>query len=329
MIATLEECARSLRRLKRKLDDTSAAERGDAQRCVARLEHMRDLGRPDRDAHIQWNRGRVDRLLVDYMLRGGNLLAAIELARRAGLTELTDLHIFSNTHAVLVSLQQHTCGEALAWCESNAARLRKARSPLEFRLRVQEYVELLRQGKVDEGIAYARRYLAPWAEHYPSEVQRAAALLAFGADTACPPYAALLSEERWDDLVELFRAELFRLHSLPPASILEVHLQAGLSALKTPQSLAPECGREDPLHLPQFQRLAEGLPSAKHVHSKLVCGISGEVMTEHNPPLVLPNGYAYSQAALTAMAEAHGGKVTCPNTGATYQLTDLRRAFIM
>ncbi len=68
--------------------------------------------------------------------------------------------------------------------------------------------------------------------------------------------------------------------------------QAGLSALKTPLSLADSCCREDPLHLPAFRQLAEGLPYARHVHSKLICAITRELMDEHNPPAALPNGWA-------------------------------------
>jgi macrophage erythroblast attacher len=102
----------------------------------------------------------------------------------------------------------------------------------------------------------------------------------------------LLSRLQWGELVELFRQELYRLNTLPPTSLLSIHLQAGLSALKTPLSLEPGCCREDPLHLPAFRTLAEGLPFAKHVHSKLICAISHTLMNEHNPPAALPNGCA-------------------------------------
>lgn len=64
------------------------------------------------------------------------------------------------------------------------------------------------------------------------------------------------------------------------------HAQAGLSALKTPQSLQDSCSREDPLHLAAFRTLAQELPFAKHVHSKLVCAVTREIIDEHNPPMV-------------------------------------------
>jgi hypothetical protein len=65
-----------------------------------------------------------------------------------------------------------------------------------------------------------------------------------------------------------------------------VLLQAGLAALKVPQSLEEGTNKEDPLHLDDFRRLAAALPFSKHVHSKLVCAITRAPMNEHNPPMV-------------------------------------------
>lgn len=63
-----------------------------------------------------------------------------------------------------------------------------------------------------------------------------------------------------------------------------------------------------------FQDLAQDLPWAKHVHSKLVCAVTREVMNEHNPPMVLPNGAVYSQKAIEQLASAKG-VFMCPHTG--------------
>lgn len=51
-------------------------------------------------------------------------------------------------------------------------------------------------------------------------------------------------------------------------------------------------------------------------------------MDEHNPPMVLPNNYCYSRAALEEMAAASGGTVTCPRTGLTCRLDECKRAYI-
>lgn len=50
---------------------------------------------------------------------------------------LVELHIFAGARRVVEALRAHDCGPALAWCEEQRARLRKAKSRLEFKLRVQ------------------------------------------------------------------------------------------------------------------------------------------------------------------------------------------------
>jgi macrophage erythroblast attacher len=53
------------------------------------------------------------------------------------------MHIFAQAQRVIQSLKQHDCSAALAWCDANRARLRKAKSSLEFKLRLQEFLELV------------------------------------------------------------------------------------------------------------------------------------------------------------------------------------------
>ncbi len=88
-----------------------------------------------------------------------------------------------------------------------------------------------------------------------------------------------------------------------------------MAALKTTQSLTDDGNTEDPLHLPSFRALAQPLPYAKHVHSKLVCSITREMMNEDNPPLVTPDGNVYSEKGIKANAAQHGGVFVCPSTG--------------
>lgn len=42
-----------------------------------------------------------------------------------------------------------------------------------------------------------------------------------------------------------------------------------------------------------LNKLAQPLPMAHCANSRLVCKISGDVMNENNPPMMLPNGYVY------------------------------------
>lgn len=104
--------------------------------------------------------------------------------------------------------------------------------------------------------------------------------------------------------------------------------QAGLVALHNPPP-ASSSSREDPLHHPDFRALAANLPYAKHVHSKLICAVTRQIMTDANPPLVLPNGYVYSQAGVDALAARNGGRIVCPRTGAEFGYEEARRAYIV
>jgi macrophage erythroblast attacher len=167
------------------------------------------------------------------------------------------------------------------------------------------------------------------------------ALLAFRPNTSCGIYKALFDESRWDKLVQEFKKNNYELHSLTSQSPLDMTLQVGLSALKTPgcyqeenQNVqCPVCAKET------LGKLAQGLPFAHHVNSCLVCRISGEIMNEHNPPLVLPNGYVYSRKALEEQAEKRQrnslnsleteSSVICPRTGEVVTLSQCRKAFIL
>ena len=93
---------------------------------------------------------------------------------------------------------------------------------------------MVRAERLLDALKYARVHLAPWAGAHLPELQRALAALAFRAGTACEPYAALFAPGAWERLADLFRCEVYRLHSLPPASQLAVHLQARLSCNTSP-----------------------------------------------------------------------------------------------
>lgn len=80
---------------------------------------------------------------------------------------------------------------------------------------------------------------------------------------------------------------------------------------------------------PDARALAAALPHALHERTVLVCPLSGAVLTEDNPPLVLPSGRVAGTAALRAMAAADGGTVTCPATGRRFAWGDLRRVFFL
>ncbi|GMH07920.1 hypothetical protein Nepgr_009760 [Nepenthes gracilis] len=314
-----------LQGLKRKLEEGSRIEHLQAQRCRARLDHLECV---DADNILEWNNTRLKRVLVDYMLRMSYYESAIKLAEVNNIQDLVDIDVFQEARKVIEALHNKEVAPALAWCSDNKSRLKKSKSKLEFQLRLQEFIELVRAENNLRAIAYARKYLAPWGATHMKELQRVIATLAFKSNTDCATYKVLFEAKQWDYLVEQFKQEFCRLYGMTLEPLLNIYLQAGLSALKTPFCYEDDCPKDDPLSQESFRKLASPLPFSKQQHSKLVCYITKELMDTENPPMVLPNGYVYSNKALEEMARKNNGKITCPRTGLVCNYSDLAKAFI-
>ncbi|XP_024024729.1 protein MAEA homolog [Morus notabilis] len=314
-----------LQGLKRKLEEGSRVENLQAQRCRARLDHLESA---DAENLSEWNNVRVKRILVDYMLRMSYYDTAVKLAESSNIHDLVDIDVFQEAKKVIEALQNKEVAPALAWCADNKSRLKKSKSKFEFQLRLQEFIELVRAENNLRAITYARKYLAPWGSTHMKELQRVFVTLAYKSTTECSTYKVLFEPKQWDYLVDQFKQEFCKLYGMTLEPLLNIYLQAGLSALKTSYCYEDDCTKEDPLSQENFRKLALSLPFSKQHHSKLVCYITKELMDTENPPQVLPNGYVYSSKALEEMAKKNNGKITCPRTGFVCNYKDLVKAYI-
>ncbi|XP_071934667.1 protein MAEA homolog [Coffea arabica] len=324
-VQQLNSLVSRLQGLKRKLEEGSRTEHLQAQRCRARLDHLESA---DAENLSEWNNIRLKRILVDYMLRMSYYDTAIKLAGSSSIQDFVDIYVFFEAKKVIEALQSKEVAPALAWCADNKSRLKKSKSKFEFQLRLQEFIELVRAENNMRAITYARKYLAPWGATHMKELQRVMATLAFKSNTECPTYKVLFEAKQWDYLVDQFKQEFCRLYGMTLEPLLNIYLQAGLSALKTPFCYEDDCTKEDPLSQESFRKLALPLPYSKQHHSKLVCYITKELMDTENPPLVLPNGYVYSTKALEEMAKKNDGRITCPRTGLVCNYTEVIKAYI-
>lgn len=127
---------------------------------------------------------------------------------------------------------------------------------------------------------------------------------------------------------------------LPNESRLVASLRAGLTSLKTGAHVSmeselvskqsePEKGtRDDPLSSPALRALAVSLPLTKRARTRLTCRVTGAKMDENNPPVVLPNGYVYSQKGVDFLLR-RGQVVYCPRTGdGPFEKKTLKKAFL-
>ena len=307
--------------LKRRLESLREEEKALHRQSRARVNYLQELYEIPCVADVkydEWSKVRLNRLMVDYLLRSGYTDSASSLAKRMGIEDLVDSEAFMQCHRIQASLDKHRTQECLSWCADNKQALKKEKvcityphrsnlvliidyeqSELEFELRLQQYLELVRTQqplKLLEATRHARKYFSS----HPNSIfaVRAAGLLAYSPNTTVEPYRTLYSSSRWETLKELFVNTYEKLLSLPQQTPLHHALSAGLSALKTPAchsthlssssnantasgtSVCPICSTE-------LNELARGVPYAHHSKSNV-----------ESDPVVLPNGRVYGKERL-------------------------------
>lgn len=257
---SLDSMISKMQGLKRKLEGLHEEEMRIHKSAKARIEHLQDLHEVKSLVDVkydEWSRTRLSRLLVDYLLREGYSESAAHLAQSRGITELVDVEPFVACHKIERSLREGmSTSLALEWCKEHVKELKKSGSMLEFELRLQQYVELVRQGheagmsgmdgiegegmngvsigggggetKLAEARAHAKKFLSASGDH--ELLGRAAGLLAFRPWDEIEPYAVCLCSIYFVLYAHGLTVSLLAI-ALEP-SRLPLHLD-------TPQSLLP------------------------------------------------------------------------------------------
>ena len=350
---------------KRKLEKLHTEEEALHDHSAKRVKHLQDLYEIPSLTDVkydQWSRIRLDRLMVDYLLRAGYSKTASSLADSKQISHLIDLDTFVTCHKIASSLTRGETKEALSWINENRAQLKKLiqlpykTTDLEFELRLQQFIELVRVGpttKKLEAMKHAQQHLTPHHSSRADSIMQAAGLLAQSPDTQAEPYRTLFAPSRWHHLSSLFVETHHTLLALPVQPLLHVALSSGLSALKTPAchsaynpassstpghariatstSLCPICSME-------LNDLARNVPYAHHTTSSV-----------EPDPVVLPNGRIYGRQRLEELQRklvmsggggggADGmhelqigkeGEVRDPTTGESFPWDQVRKVYIM
>ncbi|KAK5683364.1 GID complex subunit containing RING finger motif [Elasticomyces elasticus] len=340
-LAALDATLLKAQTLKRKLEALHAEETTLHRQQKARIEHLAELHEIPSLADVKydrWAQTRLDRLLVDYLLRQNYLSSARQLAAAKGIDDLVDIPTFSECSRISSSLCNGDVKEALGWCTENKQALKKIGSTLELELRLQQFIELARtgeMGKLMEAIVHARKHLVGGAD--TEFGLRAGGLLAHPVDTLVEPYRTMYSPSRSDHLAALFLRTHHTLFSLPSQPLLHTALSAGLSALKTPTCHSAQ----NPHHLQtssaamltdspicpicstELNELARGVPYAHHTKSSM-----------ESDSVVLPNGRVFGRERLRVLNQKLGvaeGRIRDPTEGvrgSEWGVAELRKVFI-
>ncbi|KAH3940558.1 protein degradation-related protein FYV10-like protein [Parastagonospora nodorum] len=361
---SLDAMISKMQALKRKLEGLHEEETRIHKSAKARLRHLQDLYDVNSLVDVkydEWSRTRLSRLLVDYLLREGYSESAAHLAQSKEIEDLVDVDAFVACHKIERSLREGmSTSLALDWCKEHSKELKKGGSMLEFELRLQQYIELVRQGheaglsdmdgieghgmngvslgtgggetKLVEARVHAKKYLSTSGDF--ELLRKAAGLLAYKPWDDVEPYVSLYSPSRWAHLANLFLSTHHNLYSLPPRPLLHIALSAGLSALKTPACHSAYTSSSAnassattsvcPICSTELNELARNVPYAHHTKSIV-----------KNDPVVLPNGRIYGRDQLTAFNKKVGtesGWVRDPVDGIkgeAWSESEVRKVYIM
>ncbi|XP_030842059.1 E3 ubiquitin-protein transferase MAEA [Strongylocentrotus purpuratus] len=327
VVTLLDSVVDKLTVLKRKAAEAIALEEESAQACKKRLAHLKEHDTTTGSALSQWKKKRIDRMLVEYFLRAGYYETAVKLARHSQIEELTNIDLFLVSKEVEESLIRRETAPCLQWCHNNKTKLRRIKSTLEVNLRTQEFIELIRCEFRVEAVRHARKYFGSLDGE---QIKKIMVLLAFPSNPNISEYKELFDDLRWQKLVGQFREENYKLFQFNTTPVLTLTLEAGLAAMKTPQCYTEHSKNADcPACSKNLNELAKSLPFAHCAQSRLVCSLSGHVMNEHNPPMMLPNGYVYGEKSLLNFAADNHGRIICPKTKKVYSMDELEKVFIM
>lgn len=141
---SLDSTIARLRTLKAKMQMLREYEKVIQYATQKRIEHLGQLYDMQSLVDVKfeaWSRTRLNRLLVDYLIRFGFSKTARSLIESKGLGDLTDVPIFEECYRIETSLESDgILTEALAWCVDHKVLMKKEKGNVSWSSLVLIYV---------------------------------------------------------------------------------------------------------------------------------------------------------------------------------------------
>ncbi|MGH0145843.1 UNVERIFIED_CONTAM: hypothetical protein FKN15_069852 [Acipenser sinensis] len=91
VVSLLDGVVEKLSALKRKAAESIQAEDESAKLCKRRIEHLKEHSSDQPAAVNVWKKQRMDRMMVEHLLRCGYYSTAVKLARQSGIESLLSI----------------------------------------------------------------------------------------------------------------------------------------------------------------------------------------------------------------------------------------------
>lgn len=284
---------------------------------------------------LLWKQHQLNRMVLDYLVRDEKYELALAFAEDLHLSDYSDLdlHVTRSKH-IVDSLKKHDCTDALKWINLNRSKLVKANcleyEKLEMELKIQEFIHLVSENQTVEAVRYSQTYLLPYAvnnDENMNRIKQAMGAIVFIHHDDSYIYKEFMGDERWINIIDLFKLVFNKLYKIPAESILSIYMKLGLSTLKS-SCLAGVKNTDCPTCRTDVQNITRSLPALIHSHSTLLCPLSKKPMNDMNYPMVLPNGNVYAKDSIEDLKTEDKLTIVDPKTNNVFKVSEIRRVYI-
>lgn len=357
VIKALQERIKGLRDKLREAQGESLKFR---ERFLKRLKWVENM--TSRGNYRIWSRSRLIRLIGDFLIKTddsneNNFNLGIEIIEEMGinrpeleLLEDFDLELLNVRKEIVKSLMERKeLDLVLEWCSEHRGNLKRLGSDLEFRLRQQEFIELIRNGDIKSALKLSQKHFVTWLETNYREIRETLALICWfpflqrgtrWKNGLMKKYEDMVGAERWERLRESFERVFVEVYRVDEGIQLIKTVKTGLSVLKTRQCLQEKAEKkcecldkagECPVCNGPLGELSKNLPYGHYELTRLRCRITGKMMSENDPPMALPNGQVFSLSGLksTIIDKKNNSIVKCPVSGESFELSEARKCFFL
>ncbi|OIW13677.1 hypothetical protein TanjilG_08019 [Lupinus angustifolius] len=131
----------------------------------------------------------MNNMVMNFLVTEGFSEVAEKFRNESGTDSDMDLATIADRMAVKDAVQRGNIEDAIKKVNDSNLEILDTNPQLFFHLQQQRLIELIRDGKIEEALEFAREELAPRGEENPSflgELERTVALLAFKDAYKCP-----------------------------------------------------------------------------------------------------------------------------------------------
>lgn len=295
--------------------------------CTQNIRH-------DHSRLNKWFHKQVYRIIHEYLVRDGKYEIAFDFMNELGLEDFSDIDLYiTRSKPIIDSLINRKCDLALKWIQQNRNKLNKTKNPFyrefEMELRIQEFIHLVIENKINESVEYSQKYLLNFAtenEANLNRIKQAMGAIIFINQSNSYIYEEFMNDRRWIYLINTFKKVFSKYYQMTIEPILDVILKIGISCLKTTHCYGNKPSINCPICRDDINQISKSFPYVLKTNSSLLCPYSKKIMDESNYPMVLPNGNVYSIETIQQLRKEN--IIKDPRSGEEYDFNQLKRMYI-